>query len=149
MKKKIIQISVDQDNEPNNERKELNHDDNLLNPESESVMAQIQSIMEHMLAMIHSGSNNDGTTFDPDMDENMFYNEWDRDEIVGGLITADYEQIDYKNEGHFQPIHEYYWEGATCTIPHNKRMELESEYFYQEWQQHLLGASNGTHPPTL
>ena len=97
MKKKIIQISVDQDNEPNNERKELNH----LNPESESVMAQIQSIMEHMLAMIHSGSNNDGTTFDPDMDENMFYNEWDRDEIVGGLITADYEQIDYKNEGHF------------------------------------------------
>ena len=64
----------------------MNHDDNLLNPESESVMAQIQSIMEHILAMIHSGSNNDATTFDPDMDENVFYNEWDGDKIVTTVV---------------------------------------------------------------
>ena len=60
-----------------------------------------QSTMEHVLAMVESGLEADGSKFDPDADEEEYYNECDRafdDKIIGAVLAQvepSYEDDDY------------------------------------------------------
>ena len=58
--------------------------------------------MDHVLAMAESGRHIDGSEFDPDPDEEEYFNECDHDfedEIIGAVVTEvelSYEDDDYK-----------------------------------------------------
>ena len=95
-----------------------------------------QSTMAHVLALIESGHNTDGTMFDLDVDEEEYYNECNKafdNEIVGTVVAQtepsyrddDYESIDYKVKI-FKPIYEMWCSGGP--MPH-KKAELEGIFF--------------------
>ena len=71
--------------------------------------------MEHVLALIESKHEVYGSMFDPDADEEEYYNECDRafdNEIVGAMLAQiepsyeddDYDFIDHNHEK-FKPIY--------------------------------------------
>ena len=92
--------------------------------------------MEHVLALIESGRDVDGTMFNPDADEEEYCNECDRafdNKIVGAVLAQtepsyedeDYDFIDHNDE-QFKPIYNMWCDGGP--MPHEKT-ELEGEFF--------------------
>ena len=71
--------------------------------------------MEHLLALIESGHDADGTMFNPDANEEEYYNKCDRAfdiEILGAVLVqteSSYEDYDYDfidhNDERFKPIY--------------------------------------------
>ena len=95
-----------------------------------------QSTMEHALVLIKSWKNADRTMFDPDADEEEYYNKCNcafDNEIVDAVVSQtelSYEDNDYNfinhNDVRFRPIYEMWCDGGS--IPH-KKAELEGELF--------------------
>ena len=91
--------------------------------------------MEYVLALIESGYDADITIFDPDVDEEEYYNECDHafdNKIVGAVMVQtepSYEDDDYDfidNYECFKPIYNMWCDGISML---HKKVELEGEFF--------------------
>ena len=107
----------------------------LSESEEASVAPNTQSIMEHILAIIESGHEADGSKFDPDADVEEYYNECDHafdDKIIGAVLAQvepsyeedNYDFIDHNYE-RFKDIYNMWCDGGPMA---HEKAELNLNY---------------------